>query len=340
MRSIEASHDPQARDFPPASSHARILARPTLRQVGSRTRARVQRVGAILAVHLGAGLLSGCRMAVLDPKGRVAADEKSLIVTATLLMLLVVIPVIFMTLYFAWKYRASNVDATYLPNWSYSHRIEVVIWAVPVAIILVLGTITWKTTHSLDPYRPLDSSAKAITIDVIALDWKWLFIYPDQHIASVNEVAFPANTPVNFRITSDTVMNVFFIPQLGSQIYAMAGMQTQVNLIADAPGAFEGLSANFSGAGFPDMKFTATAASQPDFDAWVAKVRASGNKLGLDNYADLAKPSSKDPVKYFGNVEPVLFTAVLDKYMDKSSGLRLADKICLPTVKVVAKGSQ
>jgi len=279
-------------------------------------------------------------MALLDPKGQVAADEKSLIITATLLMLLVVIPVIFMTLYFAWKYRASNTEATYTPNWSYSHRIEAVVWAVPIAIILVLGTITWKTTHALDPYRPLDSKVKPITIEVVSLDWKWLFIYPEQHIATVNEIQFPAGTPVNFKITSDTVMNVFFIPQLGSQIYAMAGMQTQVNLIADAPGTYDGLSTNFSGAGFPDMKFTATATSQADFDAWVAKVRTSPNKLGLDNYGELSKPSSKDPVKYFSTVEPVLYAAVLDKYMDKSSGLKLADKICLPNKVAAAAASK
>jgi cytochrome o ubiquinol oxidase subunit II len=286
-----------------------------------------------------AALLSGCHLTVLDPKGQVAADEKSLIITATLLMLVVVIPVILLTLYFAWKYRESNTAATYMPNWSYSHRIEAVVWAVPCAIILVLGFITWKSTHELDPYKPLESKVKPITIQVVSLDWKWLFIYPDQHIATINEIQFPANTPVNFKITSDTVMNVFFIPQLGSQIYAMAGMQTQVNLIADAPGVYDGLSTNFSGAGFPDMKFTATASSQADFDAWVAKVRASPNKLGLDNYNEISKPSSKDPVKYFSTVEPVLYAAVLDKYMDKSSGLKLADKICLPT-KVVASANK
>jgi cytochrome o ubiquinol oxidase subunit II len=299
---------------------------------------RSTRLAGVLTVAL-AALLSGCKASLLEPAGRIAADEKALIITSTLLMLIVVLPVIFLTLYFAWKYRASNTSATYMPNWSYSHRIEAVVWAVPIAIILVLGTITWKSTHELDPYKPLDSKVKPITIQVVSLDWKWLFIYPEQHIATVNEIQFPAGTPVNFKITSDTVMNVFFIPQLGSQIYAMAGMQTQVNLIADQPGVFDGLSTNFSGAGFPDMTFTATATSQAGFDAWVAKVKASGNRLGLDNYADLAKPSSKDPVKYFANVEPVLFTAVLDKYMDKSSGLKLADKICLPT-KVVAAASK
>ena len=286
-----------------------------------------------------AALLSGCHAALLEPAGKIAADEKSLIITSTLLMLIVVIPVIFLTLYFAWKYRASNTEATYMPNWSYSHRIEAVVWGIPIAIILVLGTITWKTTHELDPYKPLESSVKPITIEVVSLDWKWLFIYPEQHIATVNEIQFPAGTPVNFKITSDTVMNVFFIPQLGSQIYAMAGMQTQVNLIANEPGVYDGLSTNFSGAGFPDMMFKATAGTQQEFDAWVAKVKASPNKLGLDNYAELAKPSTKDPVKYFSNVEPVLFTAVLDKYMDKSSGLKLADKICLPA-KVVAADSK
>ena len=287
-----------------------------------------------------AALLGGCKASLLEPAGHVAADEKALIITSTLLMLIVVIPVIFMTLYFAWKYRESNTSATYMPNWSYSHRIEAVVWAVPIAIILVLGTITWRTTHELDPYKPLESAVKPIEIQVVALDWKWLFIYPEQHIATVNEIQFPAGTPVNFKITSDTVMNVFFIPQLGSQIYAMAGMQTQVNLIADQSGVYDGLSTNFSGAGFPDMKFTATATSKSDFDAWVAKVKASNAKLGLDNYGDLAKQSTKDPVKYFSTVEPVLYAAVLDKYMDKSSGLKLADKICLPTKVAGAAGDK
>ena len=297
-----------------------------MKQVRSRTR-----LAGVMTFFM-AALLSGCNMSVLDPKGQVAADEKTLIITATLLMLVVVIPVIFMTLYFAWKYRESNTSATYMPNWSYSHRIEAVCWGVPCAIILVLGVITWKSTHDLDPYKPIESSVKPITIDVVALDWKWLFIYPDQHIATVNEVEFPAGTPVNFRITSDTVMNVFFIPQLGSQVYAMAGMQTQLNLISQTPGVYDGLSTNFSGAGFPDMQFTAHVSSQADFDAWVAKVKSTPATLGLNNYNDLAKASQKDPVKYFSNVEPMLFAAVLDKYMDKSSGLKLADKFFLPKV--------
>jgi cytochrome o ubiquinol oxidase subunit 2 len=298
----------------------------------------LSRTFGIATAPLLAVLLSGCHVALMEPEGQVAADEKTLIVTATLLMLIVVVPVIVMTLYFAWRYRASNTSATYRPDWAYSHRIEAVVWAVPCAIVLVLGILTWRSTHELDPYKPLVSDVRPITIDVIALDWKWLFIYPEQHIATVNEVAFPSNVPVNFKITSDTVMNVFFIPQLGSQIYAMAGMQTQVNLIADRDGVYDGLSTNFSGAGFPDMRFKARATSQADFDIWVRHVRDSNRALGFENYGALAKASVKVPVSYFSSVEPMLFAAVLDKYMDKSSGLKLADKVCLP--KIVAKASE
>jgi len=301
------------------------------------THARTKRLAGALTLFAIA-LLSGCTMPILDPKGQIGVDEKNLIVLSTLLMLIVVIPVIVLTLYFAWKYRASNTDAPYTPNWSYSHRIEAVCWGIPIAIIVVLGAITWKTTHELDPFRPIDSSVKPMTIQVVALDWKWLFIYPDQHIATVNEIAFPTDVPVNFKITSDSVMNAFFIPALGTQVYAMAGMQTQVNLIANHVGVYDGLSANFSGAGFPDMQFKAHATSRADFDAWVAKVQASSDKLGLDNYNEVAKPSEKNPVKYYSGVEPVLYPAVLDKYMNKGSGLKLADKICLP--KVVAKASE
>ena len=295
--------------------------------------ASVRRAPTVVALAMASFALTGCHVALMEPKGQIAAAEKSLIITATLLMLIVVIPVIILTLVFAWKYRESNKDAIYRPNWSYSHRIEVAVWSVPIAIILVLGTLTWRTTHELDPYKPLVSKEKPITIEVVALDWKWLFIYPEQHIATVNEIVFPAHTPVNFKITSDTVMNVFFIPQLGSQIYAMAGMQTRVSLIADTAGTYEGLSANFSGAGFPDMRFTATATSQAAFDAWIAKVKASPDRLNLGGYGALSSPSSKDRVRYFSDVEPLLYSAVLDKYMDKSSGMKLADRICLPNAK-------
>src|ERR1700677_3810878 len=191
-------------------------------------------------------VLSGCTQGVLDPKGSVGAAEKSLIVTSTWVMLIVVVPVIALTLYFAWKYRASNRGAAYAPNWSHSTVIEVVIWTVPTLIILYLGVLTWRTTHELDPYRPLESKVKPINVEVVALDWKWLFIYPDLGIATVNQVEFPVGTPVNFTITSDSVMDSFFIPQLGGQIYAMAGMQTRLHLVANEAGNYAGESANFS----------------------------------------------------------------------------------------------
>ena len=194
------------------------------------------RLAGVLTVAM-AALLSGCHASLLEPAGKIAADEKSLIITSTLLMLIVVIPVIVLTLYFAWKYRESNTEATYTPNWSHSHRIEVVVWGIPIVIIVVLGVLTWKTTHALDPYKPLESERQA---DHASKSWRWTgsgcSSTPTSGIATVNEIQFPAGTPVNFKITSDTVMNSFFIPQLGSQIYAMAGMQTQVHLIADAPG--------------------------------------------------------------------------------------------------------
>lgn len=257
-------------------------------------------------------LLSGCQWAVLDPKGPIGMQERSIILTATVLMLLVVVPVIALILIFAWRYRASNEKAEYRPNWSHSNRIEAVVWLIPCIIIATLGVITWRTSHSLDPYRPLDSKVRPIRIDAVALDWKWLFIYPDQKVATVNEVAFPANVPVEFHITSATVMNAFFIPQLGSQIYAMAGMQTQVHLLASEPGTYQGLSSNYSGDGFSGMTFKAIAVpSQQGFDAWLAKVRGSRQTLGATAYEQLAKPTENNPVAYYAQVQPNLFADIV-----------------------------
>ncbi|MEQ6290694.1 ubiquinol oxidase subunit II [Vogesella sp. GCM10023246] len=260
-------------------------------------------------------LLAGCKGGILDPKGQIAADEKSLIITATILMLLVVVPVIVMTIAFAWKYRASNESATYTPKWAHSGKIEAVVWIIPIIIVTFLAIVTWNSTHKLDPYRELDSSVKPINVQVVSLDWKWLFIYPDLNIASVNQLAFPANTPVNFKITSDAAMNSFFIPQLGGQIYSMAGMQTKLHLIANEAGSYDGMSANYSGAGFSGMKFKALAMnSQAEFDSWVQKVRA-GQPLDAANYAALLKQSENNPVQYFSSVTPGLFYGVLNKYM-------------------------
>jgi len=272
-----------------------------------------------LAVPLLSGLiasvgLSGCKLEVLESKGVVGAAESSLITTATYTMLLVVVPVILLTLFIAWRYRASNKNATYAPKWAHSTAIEVVVWIIPAIIILYLGILTWKSTHELDPYKPLESSVKPINVEVVALDWKWLFIYPDLGVASVNQLAFPVGTPVNFRITSDSVMNSFFIPELGGQIYAMAGMQTKLHLLTDHAGDYAGISANYSGKGFSDMKFRALAMSNGDFDAWLKQVRNAPEALSMDVYTGVARPSEKVAVRYFSTVDPKLFSNIVAKY--------------------------
>ena len=260
-------------------------------------------------------LLSGCsNLDVLNPKGSVGLAERDLIATSVWAMLIVVVPVIALTLLFAWRYRASNKNAEYRPGWVHSTGIEIAIWTIPTLIILFLAVLTWKSTHELDPYRPLESQVKPINVEVVALDWKWLFIYPDLGIASVNQLAFPAGTPVNFVITSDTVMNSFFIPQLGGQIYAMAGMQTRLHLIADEAGNYAGTAANFSGKGFSDMKFRAIASSPEAFNAWVAKVRASSDHLDMNRYNVVSQPGEKAPVAYFSSVDPKLFHNIIARY--------------------------
>ena len=283
------------------------------------TKKRYPRLFGLLPLF-GTLLLGGCNWTLLNPVGQVGIEERNLIITATLLMLLVVVPVIAMTFIFAWKYRASNKDATYAPKWSHSTKIEVVIWTVPILIILALGVLTYKSTHALDPYRPLESDVKPLTIEVVAMDWKWLFIYPEQGIATVNKIVFPANTPINFRITSDTVMNSFFIPGLGGQIYAMAGMTTKLHLIANHNAELDGISANYSGAGFTGMKFKAIATSQAEFDAWVNEVKASPKQLDQAEYAALSKPSQNNPVALYSSYAPNLFQTIIDKYEGMTPG--------------------
>ncbi|UQS15066.1 ubiquinol oxidase subunit II [Pseudomonas sp. HS6] len=269
---------------------------------------------------LGTLLLGGCNMTLLNPTGQVGLEQRNLIITATLLMLLVVVPVIIMTFLFAWKYRASNQNAVYTPKWSHSTKIEVAVWTIPVLIIIALGYITYKSTHELDPYRPIESDVKPVTIEVVALDWKWLFIYPEQGIATVNKIVFPAHTPINFKITSDAVMNSFFIPGLGGQIYAMAGMQTKLHLIADRNAEMDGISANYSGAGFTGMKFKAIATSQEDFDAWVSEVKKAPKQLDQAEYAALSKPSQNNPVELYSSVTPNQFQIIVDKYEGMKPG--------------------
>ncbi|MGO2234319.1 ubiquinol oxidase subunit II [Marinomonas sp. UCMA 3892] len=281
-----------------------------------------------VALALMVGLLAGCQGGVLDPKGQVGIEEKQLIIVATLLMLLVVIPVIFMTLYFAWKYREGR-DEIYEPKWSHSTKIETIVWIIPIIIVIILGVITWKSTHALDPYKPLKSDKDHINVQVVSMNWKWLFIYPDLGIASVNELRFPANVPVAFQISSEGTMNSFFIPQLGSQIYSMAGMVTKLHLIANEPGTFKGISANYSGPGFTNMKFDAIAMeTEADFDAWVEGVKAGShnvinngvlNQVSYDKLAEYdADPHHKHvatPVQYYNSIEPGIFTDNVMKFM-------------------------
>ncbi len=259
--------------------------------------------------------LGGCSTILLfDPKGPIGEAERFVIIAAIVLMLIVVIPVFIMGFWFPRKYRASNTGSAYMPKWSHSPKIEFFMWAVPITIVTVLAILAWTSTHSLDPYKPIHSADKPIIIEAVSQDWKWLFIYPDQNIATVNEITFPVNVPVSFKLTSDTVMTSFFIQQLGSQIYAMAGMQTRLHLLADKPGAYSGHNQQFSGRGYADMHFKANAVSREEFESWVQKVRQSPEKLDLDRYEKLATPSvGYHPVTYFSSVKPDLFLYILRK---------------------------
>ncbi len=266
----------------------------------------------VLLMALG---LAGCKYAILDPKGHVGVQEKELILTALGLMLIVVIPVILMSIHFAHKYRESNADnAEYAPEWAESKKIEFVVWAVPIAIIVILATIAWRSTHHLEPSRPLaDNGKETLTIEVVALDWQWLFIYPEQKIATINYVAFPKDTPVQFKLVADNIMNSFFIPRLGSQLYAMPGMVTRLHLIANEAGEYKGIGASYSGAGFSDMKFTANALpDDASFKKWVAEVKTSSKAIGsFSDYTELAKPTTNAPVSYYSSVPSALFDQVV-----------------------------
>jgi cytochrome o ubiquinol oxidase subunit 2 len=219
-----------------------------------------------------------------------------------------------MTAWFAWHYRAGNERATYMPKWE-SVGLDVVVWLVPAVIVLILGVLTWNYTHSLNPYKPLPADAKPLKVQVVALDWKWLFIYPEQGVASVNQLVIPTGRPVNFDITADTVMNSFFIPQLGGQIYAMAGMRTKLNLQADRPGTFFGENTQYSGRGFPFQSFEVQAKPQKGFDAWVHKVKRQDKDLDWSRYQALEKPSMRDPVRHYATVDHGLFQRIMAKYM-------------------------
>lgn len=260
-------------------------------------------------------LLSGCDSGLLAPKGIIAAEELRLIVFSSAIMLLVIIPVIFMAIWFAWRYREGN-NAKYTPEWKHSTLLEVIWWTIPCIIILILGTITWYTTHSLDPYKPIESKVKPITIEVVSLDWKWLFIYPESKIATVNYLKIPVGTPINFKITAASPMNSFIIPQLGGQIYAMTGMTTQLHLMADVPGVYRGLATNYTGIGFSGMHFDTEATSPELFDDWVKSVKKLPNQLTSTVFWDrLMTKSMNEPVHYFGGVNEGLFDEIVMHYM-------------------------
>ncbi|QNK03334.1 ubiquinol oxidase subunit II [Dyella telluris] len=270
-------------------------------------------------------LLAGCQTVLMSPSGDLAIQQRNLIITSTVLMLLIIVPVIALTLIFAWHFRASNKKATYDPDWDHSTILELLIWSAPLLIIIALGAITWVSTHKLDPYRPLDrvaanrpmpSDVRPLQVNVVALDWKWLFIYPEQGIATVNELAAPVDRPIQFKITSSTVMNSFFIPALAGQIYAMPGMETQLQAVINKPGEFQGFSANYSGQGFSGMHFLFHGLSEEDFAQWVQKTKSGGSDLSRDAYVKLAQPSENDAVKYYATVEPGLYRAILTHCVD------------------------
>jgi cytochrome o ubiquinol oxidase subunit II len=267
-------------------------------------------------------LLSGCSTMVLfDPKGPVGESERFVIITAAVLMAIVVVPVFIMAFWIPRKYRASNTEATYLPKWSRSVKIELFMWGGPIVIVTLLAILAWTRTHSLDPYNSIPSAAEPLTIEAVCLDWKWLFIYPDLNIATVNQITFPVKVPLSFKITSDTVMGSFFIPQLGSQIYAMAGMHTHLHLLADKPGTYTGHNQQLTGRGYAGMHFQANAVSPQEFQAWVQKIRQSKEKLDLDHYEQLARPSVGHPMIYFSAVKPELFEDIIRKY-HRTSGTK------------------
>ncbi len=274
--------------------------------------------------------LGGCdQLELFNPKGAVGEQEKNLILIALGLMLLVVIPVMVLTLVFAWRYRETNISATYAPKWSHSTRIEVVVWSIPCVIVAILAVLIWDTTHKLDPYRALTSDVAPINVEVVALNWKWLFIYPDYGVATVNRLAIPVGTPVHFRLTSESMMNSFFIPQLGSQIYAMAGMTTQLHLIADEPGTYAGRSSAYSGEGFSDMHFDTLAIPRDQFDAWIEAARRAPDTLDRSTYGRLELPSVKVVAKTYAGVEPGLFDGIIDRFMQgRAPAMALNDQIC------------
>lgn len=258
--------------------------------------------------------------AVLNPEGNIGVQQRDLFFFACLLSLVVLVPVYTLLFFTAWRYRSSNKKATYKPKWTHSRLLETVWWGIPGILIVILAIITFKTSHDLDPYKPLSSNKKPITIQAIALEWKWLFIYEDYNIATVNYLEIPEKTPINFKITADAPMNSFWIPKLGGQVYAMKGMETKLHLIADKTGTYTGNSANLSGEGFAGMKFRVRSSTEKQFHDWVARAQKTSNTLTYDTYDGLAKPSTNHEETIYATVDSKLYSTILHKYMPHSSG--------------------
>ncbi len=291
--------------------------------------------------------MTGCSTIVMKPFGDIAMQQSQLIVTAMVLMLLIVVPVIALTLLFAWRYRSANKAATYTPEWDHSTRLELLIWGAPLLIIIALGAVTWISTHKLDPYRPLErldakrplvEGVKPFVVEVVALDWKWLFVYPELGIATVNELAAPVDRPIEFKITASTVMNSFYIPALAGQIYAMPGMQTQLHAVINQAGVYDGFSANYSGHGFSNMRFKFLGLSPADFESWVQATKNAGGELARQNYLQLEQPSEREPVRRYANVDPSLYQAILNRCVD-SSKMCMGQMMAIDAAGGLGKGS-
>jgi cytochrome o ubiquinol oxidase subunit 2 len=268
--------------------------------------------------------LSGCDRGVLDPQGPIAASERQILLNSLSIMLAIVVPTIVCILVFAWRYRASNTRAVYSPRWEYSGRLELLLWSIPALVVLFLGGIAWHGSHELDPAKPLVSEVKPLEVDVVALDWKWLFIYPDQRVASINSLAIPVSTPVHFRLTSASVLNVFFVPQLGSEIYAMNGMITQLYLSADHTGLFHGIAAHFNGDGFSDMTFETQVVSASEFSRWVESTQSAGPALDEQAYRGLLRQSSNVAPYTYRTVTPHLFDDIAVAHLPPGDGPQLS----------------
>lgn len=273
------------------------------------------RCGSLIALLV----LTACQ-GVLDPQGPVGEADKTILIDSLAIMLAIVVPTIIATLGFAWWYRSSNTKAAYRPNFVYSGQLELIVWAIPLLTIMLLGGVAWVSSHDLDPANPLPSKQPPLTVQVVSLDWKWLFIYPDQHVGSVNQLVIPAGVPVHFELTSASVMNAFFIPQLGSMIYTMNGMRTQLNLSADAPGDFPGLSSHYSGDGFSTMHFDVKAVPAEQFTAWVNATRQTGSTLTQQSYPDLAKQSLSVAPFTYRDVAPDLFQKIVSQALPPGPG--------------------